>query len=135
MVYPNNNKKLKNGGIRLCEFLYRATVGEQPSIGEIACKFEIGELVSKIGRKSWTHKSINLLSNLGLRGHSIPCGSRQCYHLLWHWVLSVLRRWASLGPTGFFPLFFVCFWNPVSQPCYLLLSSCIDAPPPPPGSL
>ncbi len=41
-------------------------------IGEIACKFEIGELVSKIGGKIWTRKFTNLLANLGLRGHSIP---------------------------------------------------------------
>jgi hypothetical protein len=39
-------------------------------IGEIARKFEIGELVSKIGRKIWTRKFTNLLANLGLRGYS-----------------------------------------------------------------
>ncbi len=34
-----------------------------------------------------------------------------------------------------FSPYFFCFWNPVSWPWYLLLSSCIDAPPPPCGSL
>ncbi len=40
-------------------------------IGEIARKFEIGELVSKIGGKIWTRKFTNLLAKVGLRGHSI----------------------------------------------------------------
>jgi hypothetical protein len=39
-------------------------------IGEIAHKFETGELVSKICGKIWTCKFTNLLANLVLRRHS-----------------------------------------------------------------
>ncbi len=56
-------------------FCTRLRLVSNLQIGEIARKFEIGELVSKICGKIWTHKFTNLLANLGLRRHSNQRGS------------------------------------------------------------
>jgi hypothetical protein len=71
MVYRNNTKKNeKIEGNAYVNFCTGLRLVSNLQIGEIACKFEIGEMVSKIGGKIWTCKFINLLANSGLRGHS-----------------------------------------------------------------
>jgi hypothetical protein len=81
MMYRNNTsiirciviilKKMENGGNAYGNFCTGLRLVSNLQIGEVARKFETGELVSKIGRKIWTCKFTNLLTNLGLRGHSI----------------------------------------------------------------
>jgi hypothetical protein len=64
-------KKMKKiEGNAYVNFCTRLRLVSNLQIGKNACKFEIGELVSKIGGKFWTCKFTNLLVNLGLRGHS-----------------------------------------------------------------
>jgi hypothetical protein len=72
MVYCNNTKKNeKMEGNTYVNFCTGLQLVSNLQIGEIACKFEIGELVSKIGGTIWTCKFTNLLANLGLCRHSI----------------------------------------------------------------
>jgi hypothetical protein len=52
-------------------------------------------------------------------------------------VLSFIIRFEEVGkfgPNRIFSPYLFRFWNKVSRPWYLLLSSCIDAPPPPHSS-